>query len=541
MTRTFLSRPLQLAHSDGLLDANVTVFDYGCGRGDDVRMLNGLGITAAGWDPAHAPDVPRRPATIVNVGYVVNVIEDPLERADVLQQAWELAESVLVVAARLVWDPDSGAGRSFGDGRLTAKGTFQKFYEHEELKGWIEATLGRSAVTAAPGICYVFRDERGAQHLLARHSRSHRPRQGIAELLYEYQQPILLELREYVSRHRRLPSPHDVRAAPELIAAFGSIRSAFAIIRRLTGVGQWHDVDLGTRKRSEQRFEEHLEDLQPLLDFVSDRGRLPHKAELENEEVLEELFGSVRGAFSLVRRVTGGSRWASVRAEARQNFLVYAALAAFGGRPKFGDLPDDLQYDAKDLFGSYKAACAAADDLLFSIADVSALNVACKEAPFGKLTPEALYVHTSAVFQLPPILRVYVGAAERLTGDVDDATIIKLHREKPQVSFLLYPEFDTCPHPQLHGSLVARLPQLRITYKDFAESRNPPILHRKEAFVPEDYPGREKFARLTRQEERADLLSGTNIGRQLEWDELLQERGYEVRGHQLRRRPPLTA
>ena len=39
------------------------LFDYGCGRGGDVRTLTGLGIEASGWDPTHAPDTeyPRGP------------------------------------------------------------------------------------------------------------------------------------------------------------------------------------------------------------------------------------------------------------------------------------------------------------------------------------------------------------------------------------------------------------------------------------------------------------------------------------------------
>ncbi|MDX2466087.1 MAG: DNA phosphorothioation-associated putative methyltransferase, partial [Acidimicrobiia bacterium] len=233
-------------------------------------------------------------------------------------------------------------------------------------------------------------------------------------------------------------------------------------------------------------------------------------------------------------------RWHEFEGEARRNFLVYTALAAFGGRPAFKQLPNDLQYDAKDLFGSYKAACSEADKLLYSIADVSSLDAACQDAPFGKLTPEALYVHTSAIAQLPPLLRVYVGAAETLTGNVDDATILKLHRQKPQVSFLIYPTFDRDPHPPLHGSLVARLPQLRITYKDFTHSDNAPILHRKETFVPDSYPGRAKFARLTRQEERAGLLNASNIGRQAQWQQLVTELGYQLRGHRLTRTDPST-
>jgi DNA phosphorothioation-associated putative methyltransferase len=190
------------------------------------------------------------------------------------------------------------------------------------------------------------------------------------------------------------------------------------------------------RKRSTQRFEEHLEDLQPLIDFITDRGRLPRNGELANEAILVRDFGSPRAAFSLIRRVTGPDAMGGLEAEARQNFLVYVALSAFGGRPKFSDLPHDLQYDAKDLFGSYTNACAEADRLLRSIADSEAINAACNAAGFGKLTPEALYVHVDYVADLPPLLRVYEGAARSISGNVDDATLVKINRIKPQVSSL---------------------------------------------------------------------------------------------------------
>lgn len=539
MTRSFLSRPLQQAYEDGLLENSVSVFDYGCGYGDDIRTLGALGIEASGWDPAHRPDGELTEADIVNLGYVVNVIEDPDERVAALRRSWSLAQSVLVVSARLVWDPDSAIGKPYRDGRVTNNGTFQKFYTPEELKAWIERSLQRTAVTAAPGIYYVFRDDRATQKLLARHSRNlARPRQGVAELLYEQSVQLLGPLEEYVRERRCLANPTDLPNGAEVVESFGSIRAAFSVIRRATGTENWIDVDLGSRKRSEHRFEEHLEDLQPLIDFVTERGRLPRQGELQNEATLNDQFGSIRAAFSLVRRVTGASRWMELEREAKENFLVYVALAAFGGRPAFKQLPEDLQFDAKDLCGSYKAGCEAADHLLYSIADVPSLDSACIEAPFGKLTPEALYVHTSALSELPPILRVYLGAAQTITGNVDDATIVKLHRQKPQVSFLIYPTFDKDPHPPLHGSLVARLPELRITYKDFSNSENPPILHRKETFVPDTYPGREKFSRITRQEERAGLLDAHGIGRRNEWEVLLDNYGYKLRGHRLVRAAP---
>jgi hypothetical protein len=534
MSRTMLSRPLQHAFNDGLLDGDVTVFDYGCGRGDDLRALAQLGLSASGWDPAHAANGFKTAADVVNLGYVVNVIEDQRERADALRGAWRFTRSVLIVSARLLWDPDSMAGRPFGDGRLTNAGTFQKFYAPEELKAWVEMTLGTPAVTAAPGVLYVFRDERGAQRLLAKHSRqTSRPRQGVAELMYQQGQAWLRPLESFVAEHRRLPAPIDLPNAEDLLERFGSIRSAFALVRRATGTPKWTDVDLGTRKRSEQRFEEHLDDLQPLIDFVTDRGRLPRSGELDNESALTAEFGSIRAAFSLVRRVTGPDRWTELEKAARENFLVYAALSAFGGRPKFSDLPEDLQYDAKDLYGSYTAACKEADKLLYSIADLTAINAACNEATFGKLTPEALYVHAAYVHELPTLLRVYEGAARQMTGDVDDATIIKLNRIKPQVSFLVYPDFESAPHPAIEASVVAKLGEIRVKYRYFGDSDNPPILHRKELFVPPHHPSRAKFERLTTQEERAGLLGRPDIGTAASWAVHLRSNGYGLRGHRL--------
>lgn len=81
--------------------------------------------------------------------------------------------------------------------------------------------------------------------------------------------------------------------------------------------------------------------------------------------------------------------------------------------------------------------------------------------------------------------------------------------------------------------MIARLPQLRVRYEDFSNSDNPPILHRKETFVPDDYPGREKFARLTRQEEPAGLLDKPNIGRCEGWSQTLANARYKLSGHRL--------
>lgn len=135
--RNELSRPLKLGLDHGLVTERTTVFDYGCGRGDDVRRLNQKGIVARGWDPLHRPAEARTPADIVNLGYVVNVIEDPQERIRVLNEAWALTRKVLIVSARLLIEASRQYRTSpYSDGHLTSRGTFQKYYDQLELRDW---------------------------------------------------------------------------------------------------------------------------------------------------------------------------------------------------------------------------------------------------------------------------------------------------------------------------------------------------------------------------------------------------------------------
>ena len=346
--RTGLSRPVALALTDGLIRRERTFFDYGCGRWDDLLGLHKMEIPVSGWDPAFFPDEERSPADIVNLGYVVNVIEDPGERIVVLAAAWELARKVLIVSARLDWEAAAAAVDFQGDGIVTGKRTFQKFFTQEELREWIEHALGRGPVAAAPGIFYVFRDEADAQSFAVNR----------------------------VSRQRRIP---DVEQCQELVS-------------------------------------DHKELVGTLIAFVTERGRLPVNAELATAPQLTHVFGSVARAFSLLRRLTGAGRWDSIRQERRADVLVYLALAAFPKRPRFVALPDELRHDIRAFFGSYKSGCTEADALLFSAGDQDAVDRACRNASVGKLLPDALYVHHTAIDHLPPVLRVYEGCGAPARG-----------------------------------------------------------------------------------------------------------------------------
>lgn len=154
-----LSKPVRTAVEDQLISEKTTVLDYGCGQGDDVRYLAALGVRCIGWDPPYQPKTTLCSSDVVNLGYVVNVIEDVEKRANVLKSAWEFAQQTLIVSARADGDPDTHGNGPLRDGCLTKIGTFKKFFQQGELREWIEGTLGYPAVAAAPGIFYVFRTD----------------------------------------------------------------------------------------------------------------------------------------------------------------------------------------------------------------------------------------------------------------------------------------------------------------------------------------------------------------------------------------------
>jgi DNA phosphorothioation-associated putative methyltransferase len=457
---------MRIAYDDGLINSTVSVFDYGCGHGDDLRRLASLGIACHGWDPVYRPrsDIVR--ADVVNIGYVINVIEKPEEREEALREAWSLTEKVLIVSARLSHEALVGRQTAFEDGYLTRRQTFQKYYEQSELRDWIDQVVGESSVAAAPGVFYVFRDLEAQQSFTA-------------------------------ARFRR-PT-----VAPRL-------------------------------RRSEVLFEQNKALLEPLIQFITARGRLPEESELEVGSTIREKFGSLKRAFALLRRVSGADQWEAIREERAQDLLVYFALARFGGRPRFSQLPRELQLDVKAFFSTYNRARELADALLFSAGNHDEVEQAAKTSRVGKLLPRSLYVHVDAISEVAPLLRVYEGCARALIGSVEGANILKLHLDGPRVSYLSYPMFEKDPHPALSGSLLVDLQTFRVKYREYTDSDNPPILHRKETFLPAEHPLRAKFAKLSQHEERLGLYEETHsIGTRKGWEDCLRERGLRLVGHRI--------
>ncbi len=79
-------------------------------------------------------------------------------------------------------------------------------------------------------------------------------------------------------------------------------------------------------------------------------------------------------------------------------------------------------------------ACRQAHDLLFRAGNAEAVDEACRRSPAGKLRPDALYVHRSALESLDPLLRASEWCARSYLGEIDGANLIKLHRHSGKVS-----------------------------------------------------------------------------------------------------------
>ena len=245
ISRMGLSRPIKLALADGILASGLPFFDYGCGLGDDLRLLADRGIEGAGWDPVHRPDQERRRAAVVNLGYVVNVIENPAERREALLRAWDLTKTVLIVSGRLSMDARSlGESEEYADGVLTSRGTFQKFFDQQELRIWIDRTLEAKAVPAAPGVFYVFREEHARiQFAAARfRRRAAPPRLNRSGALFSKHERPLASLMEFFRERGRLPFEDELSNAEEVVGVFGSIRRAFRVVRAVTSSDEWHGI-----------------------------------------------------------------------------------------------------------------------------------------------------------------------------------------------------------------------------------------------------------------------------------------------------------
>ena len=418
----------------GLLSEDTSFFDYGCGRGDDIDTLNSGNISASGWDPHYAPENKVSSADIVNLGYVLNVIEDQSERLEALKRAWKLTQKVLSVA---VMTPSAAAlenARPYKDGFLTSRATFQKYYSQHQLNEYIQETLNVDPIPVAPGIFFVFKDDILKQtFLITRFDQT------------SYKTTVARGVREKATK-KSTPTKLDrakdlLNELTEEIESLGRIVNGRELSREFSDALKAERIALNTAQ---------IHCLENLVD----------KAELER---------------------TSEAR--------RADLTLYFALELFNARKAYRELPIKLQQDLKSFWGSYANAQIEARNLLFSIGSQEKILEAVEAASadgLGYMLPENQFqFHISALAQLPLILRCYVACGSVLYGEIETADIIKLHVDTAKLSLQFFENFDDPLPIMLRGVKIDRRSQ-RVRVFDYSEDKN--YLFMKSLFLPEDHP-----------------------------------------------------
>jgi DNA phosphorothioation-associated putative methyltransferase len=437
LTRYGFSAPIQTLARFGFLNGSKTVFDYGCGRGGDVRGLKENGIEAAGWDPYYAPEERRRTAHIVNLGFVINVIEDPAERLEALRGAYALAEELLVVSAMLA-NPESVRGTPYGDGVLTSRNTFQKYYLQDELRAYLAEALDAEPVPVGPGIFYVFKDPEAEQRFLLGRQENRRTVLRLARL-------------------SRLEKP---------------VRT----------------------DRAEARYQAHREMLETLWKTCLALGRDPDRSEVPDTEAIAASFGSLPAALRFLksRKDNADAILEQARLSRLEDLRVYFADWQFRQRQPCRRLETGLQRDIKAFFGDYSNALESGRELLFAAGRPEAVEAACREAAergVGWLEEgESLQLHTSLVAQLPAVLRAYVGCGLRLYGDPGSADLIKIHIRSGKLTLMSFDDFPGKPLPRMVQRTKLKLRTQDFDLFEYGDEYEPPYLYRKSRFINEEFP-----------------------------------------------------
>ncbi|MGK7932258.1 MAG: DNA phosphorothioation-associated putative methyltransferase [Microcystaceae cyanobacterium] len=465
--RTSLSRPVRLAMDTELFTSSeTTFFDYGCGHGGDIERIAGQGYKSAGYDPYYRPNDPLIASDIVNLGYVINVIEDLQERREALLAAWKLTRYVLIVSAQVLINDRTQGLVVYGDGVITSRNTFQKYYEQEELKTYIDQVLECDSIPVGLGVYLVFKDENKAQDF-------------------------------------RLSRYHSSAKTPRI----------------------YHNLP---------KFEDHEQLLTPLMEFYTQRGRLPVKGEFSTEEEIKAEFGTFRRAFKVILQVTEKKDWDAIADKRSQDILLYLALSHFSHRPSVRKLPAPLKADIRVFFGSYQQACSVADLMLCSLRDLKNIAKLCLMSPVGKKLNNSLLVHLSALDDLALMLRLYEGCASQGIGRLEEANVVRLFFNQAKIAYLYYPDFDVDPHPTLHTKMMIYMGKATVSYQDYTCEPNPPVLHEKDQLVTPDYHLYNTFHQLSKQERELGLLADYKaISLRQGWLSCLKKHGIKLKGHKI--------
>ncbi|HHY0606761.1 TPA: DNA phosphorothioation-associated putative methyltransferase [Vibrio parahaemolyticus] len=482
IVRHELSGPMKTLAKQGYLDGRFSIFDYGCGRGDDLRELEAHGLDVLGWDPVFSPDNDKVNSDIVNLGFVLNVIEDQDERLEALLSAWELANKILVVSVMLANDSYIAQFQPYKDGVITTRNTFQKYYAQSEFRGYLERSLQEDAIAVAPGIFYIFKDKLEEQrYLQSKYQRHH--------------------------TWHQLTSPQPIESKD---------KAKLVISQNSTLFDDFWNVCL-------------------------ELGRVPANDEFNRSEEVRSLIGSHKKVFGLLQEMFDTKEFAKAEKRRKEDLLLYFTMGLFEKRKPYTQHPESLKRDIKALFTDYKTALNLAAELLFAIADTDLINRQCEKAhqqlPASLLNEgHSIILHRDYIDDLPLLLRVYVGAGLQMYGELDEEIdLVKIHITSGKLTLTAYDNFEHSV-PFLVERIKIKMAKQDIDFFDYVnEKRRPPLLN-KHLYMPPEHENYKK--QLSFDKRLATLLDFEPTEEshmvRAEFEVLLGKHNKEIKGFTLR-------
>jgi DNA phosphorothioation-associated putative methyltransferase len=411
ISRNNFSTPVQHLLERLVLRKRRSFFDYGCGKGDDLAGLQELGFDADGWDPNFRPGRPLKHAQVVNLGFVLNVIEDEKEREEVLRKAWNLTDGALMVSVISVYDRPSGKLKQFEDGFVTNTGTFQKYYEPGELNEYINEAIRIDSLPVTPWQIICFKDN-------------------------EYEQEYLATSSNRALFRKAYPTPtHPLRKSriSQCIEQF-----------RAESPADWDGIET----------------------ICVNYAMAPPEQMISVHEPLRRCGITAKDVLEIVIEMYAFYKWEAIVSETKNKFIVQLALAFFRGKPQARHYGKNEKLAMRVHFGSFPAALEQAEMTLFSIGDVDRITALCAETTMGVEDEQALYVHSSCVPYLNPVLQTYIGAGQLFYGELDDVDIYKVHKQSGKLTLLFYEDFESVAEPILDTRAKINFRMRKIDFFD---------------------------------------------------------------------------
>jgi hypothetical protein len=140
------------------------------------------------------------------------------------------------------------------------------------------------------------------------------------------------------------------------------------------------------------------------------------------------------------------------------------------------------------------------------------------------------------VARLPAILRVYVGCATALFGDISNVDLVKLHIQSGKVTLMRFDNFVGSPLPTMTERIKVRLRDQEMDFFTYEGQFPPPLLYFKSRYINEEFPNFAEQAAFERELEELKLfdLSGYGPAAETFWNELRRAR-WTIDGLTLRR------